>query len=112
MGFIPIFLTLGGFVLLFIMVVNQTLKTKKEQVHLAYQALIKLLDKVPPRGNSSSPEDYSWLDLPQNTGLPEDKKELYKKRLAITKLKRHQYNQLIQTKPYSFIAKMMGYSSI
>ncbi|GAB3646485.1 hypothetical protein GCM10028791_06770 [Echinicola sediminis] len=109
MGFIPILVTLGGFILLFFLVVNQSIKNKREQYKTALNTLSKNLNM----NNSVSPslkaleERFSTLSEANNTDIKSSKALLGK-----AKLLRHQYNQLITTKPYSFVAKIAGHSAI
>ncbi|MDN3670082.1 hypothetical protein QWY93_12180 [Echinicola jeungdonensis] len=107
MGFVPIFLTLGGFVLLFVMVVHISIKNKKEQFLLAYKQLAELLHKpLPPSGLSSR----NLNELEESASAAPSSS--IKKQLGTAKILRHRYQELIKEKPYNLIAKIMGHTSI
>lgn len=110
MGFIPILVTLGGFLLLFILVVNQSIKTKKEQYKAALSELAKTLNME----NLSASPSVEELEqqLSGLSGPTDPRAKSSKILLGRAKLLRHQYNRLISTKPYSFVAKLAGHSSI
>jgi hypothetical protein len=115
MGFIPIFITLGGFVFLFVMVVNQHFKGKKR----AYFHLLNDLHQLLYSGENPGEAQASlktleqrFQALRQSGQLPAE--HLHKAGFLIkeAKLLRHQYQKLIGTKPYSFVAQVMGHSAI
>lgn len=117
MGFIPIFLTLGGAVMLFIMVVRQSLANKKQQFDALLNVVAVGLTKL--SSNQSVKADLSTIKSFVQEVKPKLKPEelstyeaLVKTPLNQAKLTRLQYNQLISKKPYSFVAKIFGYEAI
>lgn len=116
MGFIPIFITLGGFVFLFMMVVHQHFKGKK-RLYLKVLGEIELL-LFPSKNADAARSDLKELEqrlqaLRQTEGshAPED---LQRAVMLIkeAKLLRHQYQKLRSAKPYSFVALLLGHSAI
>ncbi|WP_143961767.1 hypothetical protein [Litoribacter populi] len=109
MGFIPIFLTLAGFIFLFFMVVENSLKNKQkafeEQFYLLKEQLAIKEPMKPTRANLVSMED---LYLKQE----KDRRGEAKQYLSQSKLFLYQYNRLLKKKPYSFVAKISGRQSI
>jgi len=111
MGFIPIFLTLGGAILLFFLTVKNTLQRK---ANLQKELLFKLKSLNPELGLVLE----SAQELEELSGLL--KKQELTKSLASKasdliremKINRHQYNQLIQKAPYNWVAKISGFQSI
>ncbi|WP_215222961.1 hypothetical protein [Echinicola shivajiensis] len=110
MGFIPILLTFGGFVFLFALVVNQSIKAKKEQYKTA---LSKLADSL---NLEMKDQDFNIdkieAEIKKVQDMDSQKTKSLKVLLGKVKLLRHQYNELIATKPYSFVAKSFGYRAI
>ncbi|QDH79533.1 hypothetical protein FKX85_10975 [Echinicola soli] len=106
MGFIPILLTLAGFILLFGMVVSYSINQKKEQYKAALLGLQQKLVAEPldKTGDITVLErDIQSLLV---TGHPDA--QTFKRQLGQIKLLKHQYNELVQTKPYSLVAKLTG----
>jgi|TARA_R110002096_G_scaffold254398_1_gene447662 hypothetical protein len=120
MGFIPIFITLGGFVFLFMMVVNHNLKQKKQlfETELTqFSSTIKSLFKS-SNGNehisvvkSIKEAEALYHALKSNEKTHSEAVKAQKK-LGEIRMLRHNYNKLIKTKPYSFVATLMGHHSI
>jgi len=110
MGFIPILLTLSGFILLFILVVNQSIKTKKEQYKTTLTSLAQSVEMEVPDQNLSI--ETLEKQLANISSLNDQQIVTAKALLGKAKLLRHQYNQLITSKPYSFVAKIAGHSLI
>ncbi len=111
MGFIPIFLTLGGAILLFFLTVKNTLQRK---VNLQKELLFKLKSLNPEVGliiaEEQRPEELIKLLKPKDL-----KKSLGTKAsdlLREMKINRHQYNQLIKKAPYNWVAKISGFQPI
>lgn len=110
MGFIPILLTLSGFILLFILVVNQSIKTKKEQYKTTLTSLAQSVEmEVPDQNLSVETLEKQLVNI---SSLSDQQIVTAKALLGKAKLLRHQYNQLITSKPYSFVAKIAGHSLI
>lgn len=109
MGFVPIFLTLAGFVLLFIMVVSHSIKSKKEQYKTTMATLLKLLGM-----ESTEPFPTDELIGQQLTRLSSESSasDSPSRLFGKAKLLKHQYNQLIETMPYKIVAKITGHHSI
>ncbi|WP_114752169.1 hypothetical protein [Pleomorphovibrio marinus] len=116
MGFIPIFITLGGFVFLFMMVVHQHFKGKKRlyfRILGEIEALLfpgKNVDAAHPNLKGLEQHLLALRETGQSTP-PED---LQRAGMLIkeAKLLRHQYQELRNTKPYSFVAQLLGHSAI
>jgi hypothetical protein len=123
MGFIPIFLYLASFIFLFVMVVFNSIKNKKKLYLKALENLVARLKEVEdglqgqkiPLEELSLPEieNYFWT---LKSGSDSQKQEILNQKikpsLSQAKLHLYWYNNLIKTKPYSFVAKIMGYSPI
>ncbi|MDO9550897.1 hypothetical protein [Rhodonellum sp.] len=122
MGFIPIFITLGGAVMLFMMVVNMTLKTKKNQVLNLQAKVLEELQKIGEQGKMDlklDPNDTTALKavyIQVKNNLGEKDKAIFEKEIKkpfqTAKLIKSQYNELLKRKPYSIVAKLLGYNAI
>lgn len=123
MGFIPIFLYLASFIFLFVMVVFNSIKNKKRLYLKAVENLVASLKEVEDgvQGKEilleelSLPEieNYYWsLKSRSDSRNQEILNKKIKPSLSQAKLHLYWYNNLIKTRPYSFVAKMMGYSPI
>lgn len=109
MGFIPIFLTLGGFIFLFIIVVSASIKNKKKAFEVSFDQLKATLgireDLEANRDNLVHLEnEYLQKKEP-------DRKQI-KAELSQTKLYLFQYNRILKKKPYSFVATLTGHQPI
>ncbi|MBN3519786.1 hypothetical protein JYB62_07200 [Algoriphagus lutimaris] len=111
MGFIPIFLTLGGACLLFFLTVRTTLQRK---LNLQREISSKLGINHPELdiflGEIADPELIykKWREVHADKKIPKNTLEQIKA-LKVNKL---QYNQLIKKAPYNWVAKISGYSTI
>lgn len=111
MGFIPIFLTMGGAVLLFFLTVKNTLQRK---INLQKELLFKLKELNPELGSflgkKEKPEELiaSLKEIKLKKDLASDALGLVKE----MKINRHQYNQLISKAPYSWVAKLSNFQPI
>lgn len=110
MGFIPIFITMGGACLLFFLTVRTTMQ-RKLVAHKEY--LFNLKSKYPDIGdalNSQNMENIGQLILKSSPDqkLPNKTVELIKG----LKVNRVQYNQLIKKAPYNWVAKISGFQRI
>lgn len=117
MGFIPIFITLGAAVLLFILVVRQSIQSKKSQFkEFCAQTWLGLQTFQTEKEEIPSFEEIkkSYLEIKP---MVKPDREVYfnqevRKPYQQAKLVQAQYNKLIVKKPYSFISKLFGYQSI
>jgi len=123
MGFIPIFLTLGGFVFLFVMVVHQNFKQKKQLFESELKTISSTIRRTPKTGNA----DYPLPDVinieeverllqslikEEKTGEVQNQTNAIRQKLGEIKRLRYNYNKLIETKPYSFVATLMRHHSL
>jgi hypothetical protein len=111
MGFIPIFITLGGAIMLFFLTVKKTLQRKidlQKELVAKIKALDNELDLV--IGNTQEPEELQKLVKAQNPKLPTERTAL--DLIREMKINRHQYNLLIKKAPYNWIATISGYHPI
>lgn len=110
MGFIPIFLTMGGACLLFFLTVRNTMQQKLNRHHELIQELRKsaflsgLLDKAKNMTvffqQLKSAEAKSAVDENELTTIRE------------VKVNRIQFNTLIKKAPYNWVAKISGFQPI
>lgn len=111
MGFIPIFLTLGGACLLFFLTVRTTLQRK---LNLQREISSKMAINHPELdiilGEIADAELISkkWKEVHSEKKVP--KKTL--EHIRTLKINKLQYNQLIKKAPYNWVAKISGYSAI
>lgn len=120
MGFIPIFITLGGAVMLFMMVVNITLKTKKNQVFNLQTKVLEAMQKIGGKEVMDLKLDATDITAMKATylqvknKLKDNERELFEKEIKkpfqTAKLIKSQYNELLKKKPYSIVAKTLGYN--
>jgi len=109
MGFIPIFLTLGGFIFLFVIVVSTSIKNKKKEFQMSFDQLKASLNTK--ENLDASRENLTRLEnlyLKKN----EEERKSHKAELSQTKLHLFQYNRLLKKKPYSFVATLTGHQPI
>ncbi|MCH7408626.1 hypothetical protein MM239_04410 [Belliella sp. DSM 111904] len=118
MGFIPIILTMVGAIMLFIMVVKQSIAQKRVNIEtltqkVAHQWSILTNGDVKSQPSLDSLSQIIKSDKPQ---LQKDQLQQYestiKDSLIQAKLMRVQHNKLISKRPYSFVAKIFGYKAI
>ncbi|KEO72371.1 hypothetical protein [Anditalea andensis] len=109
MGFIPIFLTLGGFVFLFTIVVSTSIKNKRKAFDMSFDKLKESLslkeDMIASRESLVRLEN-EYLSKKEADRIPS------KVALSQTKLYLFQYNRLLKKRPYSFVASLIGYHPI
>lgn len=120
MGFIPIFITLGGAVMLFMMVVNITLKTKKNQVFNLQAKVLEAMQKIGGKEVMDLKLDATDITAMKATysqvknKLKDNERALFEKEIKkpfqTAKLIKSQYNELLKKKPYSIVAKTLGYN--
>lgn len=105
MGFIPIFLTLGGFIFLFIIVVSTSIKNKKKVFEKSFENLKTSLNiKEELVANR---ENLAYLERLHLQKKDTDRLNS-KSNLSQAKLFLFQYNRLLKKKPYSFVAILTG----
>lgn len=122
MGYIPLFLTLGGFVLLFLMVVNQSFVSKKKSLEKKLALVTEGLESIgqtPPPSVSLEREGIKALEklyMETKATLTDEKRKTFEETIQrpfqYFKLERVQYNKLVEQKPYSFVAKLFGHTKI
>lgn len=122
MGYLPIFLYLAGFILLFMLVVTNSFKSKKAQYFRSLEELSEYLRKFDSIGiDSPTPDKFSLSELEKHYSSIKSNisgeqlpllEESVKPMLGKAKLRLYWYNRLVQKKPYSFVARIMGYSAI
>lgn len=111
MGFIPIFLTMGGACLLFFLTVRTTMQRK---LNLQRELTSKLGLNHPELeiilGEIADPDliTEKWKKIHSDKKIPKKSIET----LRSLKINRLQYNQLIKKAPYNWVAKISGYSPI
>lgn len=109
---------------LFVILVHYHLLQKRKNMQTALQHISGLMDnlgmgKTGELQNSSPDLDLSKAERlfremrnsPRTTNDPESTNLLEEKMLQAKRL-RYEYNKLIQTKPYSFVAKLLGYREV
>lgn len=123
MGFIPIFITLGGFVFLFVMLVHQNLKQKKNKIKHELAIISSKFKSIPNLDkNSLAGLDGHTIEeainilktlvaMGNSIELQSQASDI-RKRLGEAKRIRYEYNKLIDTKPYSFAAKLTGHQAL
>lgn len=122
MGYLPLFLTFGGFIMLFMMVVSSTFSNKKKRLlQLSEQALSIMhgLDQsiqVQGAGSKQAVEQAIQGFQAKKEDFLKSNPEVMEKELLPTmknlKMAKAGYNQLLAEKPYSFIGKLMGHQPI
>lgn len=123
MGYLPIFLYLASFIFLFVLVINNSLKSKKSRYYQSLDTLIdrlKSLEKKAP-ANQTALENKDLEEIEQyyyalkSTADPDLLNRLngtIKPDLARAKMQLYWYNNLVRQRPYSFVAKIMGHHPI
>lgn len=119
MGFIPIFISLGGFVFLFAILVNYNLNSKKKSYFNRLESLKKLVSEAYPTIPTEDTVELKTLErqfremkkrsLSSNDRSADTKID---SQIAACKMARFQYQQLKETKPYYFVAKVFGHADI
>jgi hypothetical protein len=105
MGFIPIFLTLGGFIMLFIIVVETSMKNKLKAFEEKFNQLkVSLSIQEPLDATKANLVHLESVYLKKDPTIRQESKAS----LAKAKLYLYQYNRLLMQKPYSFVARLTG----
>lgn len=120
MGYLPIFLYLASFVFLFLIVVNNSMKTKKIRFQKSLESLAEGLQehsgKLKPEINSLADAEQYYLQMKLDWNQSEedhtDHITAIKPLFMRVRQQQYFYNNLIKTKPYSFVAKMFGHHAI
>lgn len=111
MGFIPLFLTVGGACLLFFLTVKNTMQRK---LNLQRELLSKLGLTHPEIGlilGEIADPDTVLENLKKSTPLEKiSKKSL--ETIRQLKINKYQYNALIKKAPYNWVAKIAGFQAI
>ncbi|SHN00150.1 hypothetical protein SAMN04488057_105145 [Cyclobacterium lianum] len=120
MGFIPIFISLGGFVFLFIILVHYNLSQKKKTIQAGLAEIFQVLDQLSHNEQKVEGEsDLDWAEerfaairqSPQAANSS-DTIALAGRKIRQMKQLRREHNQLLKSKPYSFAARLTGHRLI
>jgi hypothetical protein len=125
MGYLPIFLYLASFIFLFILVVNNSIKSKRKQYQAALDDLAVRLqghaEKAAGRNIGATAttieqaeQQYQQLKASANPGEPQEVASLNQLKFALGRVRQQQYwyNNMVKTKPYSFVAQLFGRGTI
>jgi hypothetical protein len=122
MGYIPLIIILAAVVTLFIMVVNNTLNSKKKAIVQYQNSIIEGLSKLGNHLNTTPTIDLKTFGLIEaeyqktKANLGEKNQNTFDTEVKLPyqalKLTKAQYNKLIGKKPYSFVASLMGHKTI
>ncbi len=111
MGFIPLFLSMGGAFLLFFLTVRISMQRK---VNLQKELLFKLNSILPElvlaAGEQTDPE--TLISILKKSKVEKVEKKVLKRAFEILKamkINRIQYNALIKKAPYNWVAKISGF---
>jgi 5-bromo-4-chloroindolyl phosphate hydrolysis protein len=111
MGFIPLFLTVGGACLLFFLTVKNTmqrkLNTQREllsKIGLAHPEIGLILGEI------SDPDTV--LERLRKASADEKISKMSLEVIRELKINKYQYNRLIKKAPYNWVAKIAGFQSI
>jgi hypothetical protein len=107
MGYIPLFLTVGGACFLFFMTVRISLNRKVELDRQLWEKLLLLYPDSERIKKASSPDQLleTWKNPDSNEKATSESLEL----LRQIKVNRFQYNQLIKKAPYNWVAVLGGF---
>lgn len=113
MGFVPIFITLGGFVFLFVLLVQQNLRQKKRSFNTDLHSLaLQVQDPGMTPPETLVREGLESLEKrlrSANAAAEKMERREFGELLARAKRTRYEYNHLLRTKPYSFVASLFGH---
>ncbi|GMQ29837.1 hypothetical protein [Algoriphagus confluentis] len=111
MGFIPLFLTMGGALLLFFLTVKTTMQRK---LNLQTDLLDRLAEAHPDLGleKNQIPEPSLIMEKWKKAGSDQKISDSSLRLIRELKVNRHQYNQLIKKAPYNWVAKLSGFRPI
>lgn len=111
MGYIPLFLTVGGACLLFFMTVSNTLKRKLQAQAALWEKLATLNPELSNSLGSSPNLDtiiQDWKKSESTTAFTEESLRVIRE----LKINRIQYNELIKKAPYNWVAAFGGFKAI
>lgn len=119
MGYLPIIITLSCFIGLFFLVVNQSLMAKKKSILQIQQAFFNELEKletVHQKEVGLNPQIFKKIDEQYAKTKAENSRKSnstfeteVRPIFHSLKITISQYNKLIEKKPYSFVAQVMGH---
>lgn len=122
MGFLPIIITLAGFIGLFFLVVNQSIISKKKAILNIQGELLKGLEKFGfdlKKESGLTHQNFQMIDQEYQKAKselnPQNQKSFevsIKPEYQLLKITVSQYNKLIKKRPYSFVAKSMGHKHL
>jgi hypothetical protein len=124
MGYLPIFLYLASFIFLFLLVVNNSIKNKKKQYHTALEDLVTKMkghatkaSGRPIAVDATLEEVELQYQTLKSSADPSDREgmaHLNQIKLTLGRVRQQQYwyNNMVKTKPYSFVAKLFGHKSL
>lgn len=111
MGYIPLFIMLGGVAFLFFFTVKNSLNTKLTR----QKELLKELDSLNPELGIDVKELNSPDNLLEQLKAHQGDVPLKEKAILIIrelKVNRLQFNQLVKEAPYNWVAKILGFHTI
>lgn len=125
MGYLPIFLYLASFIFLFLLVVNNSIKNKKKHYRTSLEELSARLETYSDRfsGGAQMAETASLEEIEQQyhrlkSNIDQSDREasthLNQIKLTLGRVRQQQYwyNNMVKTRPYSFVAKLFGHRSL
>ena len=125
MGYLPIFLYLASFIFLFLVVVSNSIKNKKKQYHTSLEELSARLKAYSDRHSDgvltveakTLEEAEQQYDRLKSHADPSDQlasTPLNKIKHSLGRVRQQQYwyNNMIKTKPYSFVASLFGHKPL
>lgn len=112
MGYIPLFVTLGGACLLFFLTVKHTLSRKRSRHQELLQELTHRTHSVKQDLKSSSVALEQIIEQAQETAKTKPSEKDTYRIIQELKINRHHYNQLIRKAPYNWVAKLGGFHKI
>lgn len=125
MGYLPIFLYLASFIFLFLLVVNNSIKNKKKQYQTLLEELSARLKTYSGRfagggilaeGATLEEIEQQYYLLKSNTDQSDRETSTHLNQIKLTlgrvKQQQYWYNDMINTKPYSFVARLFGHKSL
>ncbi len=111
MGYIPLFLTVGGACFLFFMTVRITLRRKLNVQKELFDRLAEAHPELELKpGKLDDPDRI--LDFWKNNTRKEPVSQNSLDLIRELKVNRLQYNQLVKKAPYNWVAKIGGFQSI
>ncbi len=123
MGYLPIFLYLASFIFLFVLVITNTLKSKRSRYYQALEKVVDQLENVEKKELGKQPltnrkdleeieKHYQTLKASADKDVLAYLNNTVKPSLLQAKMQQYWYNNLVSKAPYSFVAKIMGHHPI